>query len=137
MSCNLSISRERRMGYSARNVRIYLDGAVVSTLANGKTFSANITPGKHNIGFAIGNTIVTEISFHIEDGMDSVDIIFWVGTDGGIAVRLDDYNIPHTIFERETVGRIANKAVSATISVIATLFVIGMVCTFLFLLRFI
>ena len=135
MNCNLSISRERRTAYSIRNIRIYLDGAALD-LGNGKTVSVDITPGKHNIGFAIGNAVATEIDLQIEDGTDSVGIICWVETNGGIVARLTDYNIPHTISERDTLGKAANKAVSGTLAVIVTLIAVGLVCTFLFLLRF-
>lgn len=135
MNCNLSITRERRLGYSARNIQIYLDGAAISNLGNGKTVNANIAPGSHNVGFAVGNTIVTEINFKIENGADRADIICWVESNGGISVRLTDYNIPHTISERDTLGKVANKAVSGTLAVIATLIAVGLVCTYLFLLR--
>lgn len=135
ISCNLSISRDRRIGYSARNIRIYLDGTVLN-LGNGKTVNIDIASGKHNIGFAIGNAIATEIDLQIEDGIDSAGVICWVEANGGIPVRLTDYNIPHTISERDTLGKAANRAVFGALSVIVTLLAVGLVCTFLFLLRF-
>lgn len=135
MNCTLNILRERRTGYSARNVRVYLDDTTLN-LGNGKTVSIDITPGKHNVGFAIGNAIATKINFQIEEGTSSVSIICWVESNGGIAVRLADYNIPHTISERDTLGKAANRAVSGTLAVIVTLLGVGLICTLLFLLRF-
>ena len=92
--------------------------------------------GKHNVGFAIGNAIATEINFQIEEGTGSVGIICWVESNGGIAVRLTDYNIPHTVSERDTLGKATNRAVSGTLAVIVTLLGVGLICTLLFLLRF-
>lgn len=136
MNCNLRISRERRIGYSARNIRIHLDGSVVSNLGNGKTVSFDIAPGNHNIGFAIGKTIVTEMDFQIDAGKGQINIICWIEADGGVTLRLTDYNIPHTISERNTLSKTANKAVLGTLAVIFTLFAIGLVFTYLFLRRY-
>lgn len=134
MSCNLNIQRESRMGYAARNIRIYLDGTVISNLGNGKSTSSTINPGKHNIGFAVGKTIVTEVDFQIEGG--TAGIICWVDADGGVSVRLTDYNIPHTITEKNTLGKAANRAVSGTVAAVATLITLGVVSILIFLLRF-
>lgn len=135
MNCNLSIKREKRLGYAAKNIHVYLDGEIISNLGNGKTCSFTITQGKHNIGFAIGKSIVTEIGFQIESG-ESVDVICWVEAVGGITVRLKDYNIPHNISERNTLGKTANKAVSGTVAVVATLIALGLLSIFIFFLRY-
>lgn len=135
MNCNLSIKRDHRLGYSAQNIHVYLDSGKISDLGNGKTISSTITPGKHNIGFAIGRSIRTEMEFQVESE-SSVDMICWVEADGGITVRLMDYNIPHAISGRNTLGKTANRAISGTVAVIATLFAIGLISVLLSFLRF-
>lgn len=129
---SLTIIREKRGGYSARKIQVYLDGGLISNIANGDSFTCQIETGTHEIAFAIGNTITTIMNVTPETDSSNVKILCFVESNGGISTNLIGTNIGHSTKERNTVGKTVNNAIVGTLAVIITLIIAFVVLSYVF-----
>lgn len=80
----VTVARENRSSYSARKIRIIVDGIEEGTLENGSCIRLAVNPGKHKVDFAIGKRVYSSLDI---DAFADINICCAAKTTGGIDAR--------------------------------------------------
>lgn len=81
----ITVARENRSSYSARKIRIIVDGVEEGTVENGSCIRLAVNPGKHNVDFAIGKCVYSSLAV---DAFTDTNISCAAKTTGGIDARI-------------------------------------------------
>ena len=68
----VTIHRENRSAYSARKIRVIVDGKEEVAIDNGSCVRLCVKQGNHQFAFAIGKCIYSSISVDVQDDMNVV-----------------------------------------------------------------
>lgn len=81
----IKISREKRMVYSARKIKLFINDALAGELNNGDTIEANLSERNNIISFKIGNKTMAVASVDTGACGDTpVQIVCWASNNDGI-----------------------------------------------------
>ena len=129
----VSFQRERRSAYSARVVKVVIDGYTVSEIANGGTDEIEISPGEHLLQFFIGNRSVSKYGFVVPDGKDRLSIVFEVPATGGI----DAFSPNEGVLRAMSSNRVGNPILIIAVAIIIALVVFFLLFRINFEIRFV
>lgn len=82
---SVAIFRENRSAYSARKIRVLIDGTEEATVDNGSCVRLCVKQGNHQFAFAIGKHIYFSMSINV---IGDMNIICAAKTSGGIEANI-------------------------------------------------
>ena len=69
--CRVGIMRQASVNGGGTGITIFVDGVKVATLSNGRSTRLIIAPGRHVMGFGVGNTISCRVDLDLKPGTDT------------------------------------------------------------------
>lgn len=81
----LRITREKRMVYSARKIKVFVNNSLAGELSNGETINVNLSERNNIINLKIGNKTMAVASVNTDTcGNETIQIVCWASNNDGI-----------------------------------------------------
>lgn len=114
----LKITREKRMVYSARKIKVFVNNSLAGELSNGDTISVNLSERNNIINLKIGNKTMAVATVDSDTCSDApVQIVCWASNNDGIEFYSNSTSIQKQMDAREksSAGWIAFALIAALI----------------------